>query len=107
MTALRALTEDVEVGDDLLWIGEHAMAGTGDRAYPNEVTHVEREAGTIRVEGGGVRGGQDRFEVDEDGESRAFHEEKHMGPVAVARLTDSRDLVPVVRVFDDIRGDRS
>jgi hypothetical protein len=69
MTTLRALTGEVEVGDYLLWIGEHAMAGTGDRGHPNEVTHVDGEEGTIRI---GVRYDHDpnakgRHDVTEEG----------------------------------------
>lgn len=109
--SLDELVEELEVGDHLLWIGEEAMDGVGETAYPNKVKNIERDGDTIHVEGEGIQGGEYHFEVYEDGSSRAFFDNPNKaepvdkGPVAVARRTDSDDPVPVVRIYDDLRED--
>lgn len=108
--SLGELVEELEVGDWLLWIGKHAEEHAGETSAPNRVTAIERDGETIRVEGEGIRGGQYHFEIHPDGTSEAVYhnpnraEPRNMGPVVVARLTDSSEPVRVERVFDDTRG---
>lgn len=108
--SLGELVEELEVGDWLLWIGKHAEEHAGETSAPNRVTAIERDGETIRVEGEGIHGGQYHFEIHPDGTSEAVYhnpnraEPRNMGPVVVARLTDSSEPVRVERVFDDTRG---
>jgi len=111
--SLTELVDELEVGDNLLWVGEHAVEAAGETSKPNEITAIERDGDTIRVEGEGARGGQYHFEIelneDSDENSAAYYhnsrkqEPTYKGPVTVARLTDSDEPVPVRRVYDDIR----
>lgn len=107
--SLGELVDELEEGDWLLWVGEHAVESSGETSAPNRVTAIERQGDTIRVEGEGVRGGRYHFEVHPDGTSEVFHhdpnevEPVYKGEVALARLTDSAQPVPVRRVIDDLR----
>lgn len=107
--SLRELVEDLEVEDWCLWIGKHAVEHVGKTSAPNRVTTIDRNREPLRVEGKGVGGGQYHFEVYSDGTSKAFYHNPnkmkptYQGPVVVARITDSKNPVPVRCVFDDTR----
>lgn len=47
--SLRALVEELTVGDHLLWTGSHALSSTGERARPNTVTTIDRDGDHVRV----------------------------------------------------------
>lgn len=107
MTKLRSLTEELEPGAYLAWVG--SKADVGDRVYPKQVTNIEQDGGQIRVEAEGVRGGSYFYRLDEDGTGEAFFENPRkskpttMGEVIFAELTNSKGPVMVKRGCHDSR----
>lgn len=110
-SSLIELTEELSVGDHVIWIGEFAVESAGETAAPKEVTAIEHGSEWVRVDGEGVGGGRYYYKAYHDGASEAFYvnpnEESgdYAGRVVVARLTDSDDPVPVKRGYDDLRSD--
>lgn len=107
MHSLHALTERVEAGDTLAWVGEKSFDDC-DQVRPRTVTGVERDGDEIRVDAEGIRGGSYYYIVDRAGGSEAFYVypggrySQSMGSVAFARLTESTDPVTVRKgYFDD------
>jgi hypothetical protein len=103
MPSLQVLTERLEVGDTVAWIGERA--NVGETVYPKTVTKIMRDSDTLRVDGEGVRGGTYYYLVDDAGEGEAFFvspaQEKPMGPVVFAERTNSTDPVAVKTGYFD------
>jgi hypothetical protein len=105
MLSLYALTERVEVGGTLAWVGERAYEDVAE-VHPRIVKSVERDGNGIRVDAEGPGDGH-YYTVDRAECSGAFFVNdgtpKSMGDVAFAQLTASDDPVTVRRGYFDER----
>jgi hypothetical protein len=109
-TSLLELATELTVGDNVAWISAHSIEGAGETTAPNTITKIEQLSECIQVHGEGIQGGEYYFKAYQDGATEAFHvvgdSDQYKGSVVMARLTDSKDRVPVKRVYDDIRNEQ-
>lgn len=106
MTSLHSLTEKLEVGDKLAWVGD--KADPGETVRPKTVTNIDDGGTTIRIDADGFGGGRYFYRIDDAGNSEAFwvkpkDDPRSMGTIIFAELTDSDDRVPFKRGYYDSR----
>lgn len=113
MASLYELTQKLNVGDKVAWVGEDNMGRT-ERTSPRTVTDIDDDsAGKIKVTAEGPEDGQYSYDVTENGGSKSFYhdpdKEKRVseGKVAFVELVDSEEPVLIKRGYRDSRSGRS
>ena len=109
MPSLYELTQELNVGDKIAWVGEKKM-GRNERTSPRTVTDIDTDsAGEIEVTAEGPAGGKYSYKVTENGKGKSFfhdpdaEEPEFEGEVAFAELVTSDDLVLIKRGYHDSR----
>lgn len=112
MPSLYELTQELNVGDKIVWVGENNIGET-ERTSPRTVTDIDEDsAGKIEVTAEGPEDGKYSYEVTEDGWSKSIYQgpdgerRDKEGKVAFAELVDSEETVLIKRGYHDSRKGR-